>query len=450
MKVPDQDRSVFRAQRKMFSVTGILIILALIALNITIVVTADDVETMLVGTPTPTRTSNSYLLEAQALVGAGNLSAENGAIAAYKEALIYDPENIEAMVELARLQVYSSRLLTPEEGYARLLEALDTINTAAELAPENSDVHAIRALTLDWLATSSSTPFEEREGYLLDASNAASLAIQLDNNNALALAFRAEILADQLRFDQATQLAEQAVALEPNSMDTHRVYAYVLESTRYYSRAIEEYKVAASIEPNMTFLYISIGQNYRQLELYDQALEYFDRAASINKSLGIQDPLPYLAIAKTYTRQGEFFAAAINAEAALSFDPTNPDLYGQLGYIRFQSRNYEGAIPMLECAVVGCEVLYDDFFGVVPFLDATDDQLETLPRLQITGLPLNNGSVVYYYVYGSVLAAFNRCDEAEVILGKLEAAYGEDATIMSIVDESRQVCLLLQQQDNGE
>ena len=443
MKVPSQDY-LFRKRRKMFSVTGVLIIIALVALNITIVAIADDVETMVLGTPTPTRTSNSYLLEAQTLVGVGNLSAENGAIAAYKEALEYDPENIEAMVELTRLQVYSSRMLTPEEGYERLQEALETINHAAELAPENSDVHAIRALALDWLGTNTSTPFDETEGYLQEANSAATLALQLDNRNALALAFRAEIMADQLRFDLAAQLAQQAVELEPNLMDTHRVYAYILESTRYYSQAIEEYKRAAEIEPNMTFLYISIGQNYRQLELYDQALEYFDRAATINNTIGIQDPLPYLAIAKTYTRQGEFFAAALNAEAALAFDPTNPDLYGQLGYIRFQARNYEGAVPMLECAVEGCEVLYDDFYGVVPFLDATDTQMETMPHLTLEGLPLNNSSVVYYYVYGSVLAAFGDCDEAEVILNQLEESYGGDETIMSIVDESRQVCVLLQ------
>ena len=155
----------------------------------------------------------------------------------------------------------------------------------------------------------------------------------------------------------------------------------------------------------MTFLYISIGQNYRQLELYDLALEYFDRAASINKSLGIEDPLPYLAIAKTYTRQGEFFAAALNAETALSFDPTNPDLYGQVGYIRFQARNYEGSMPMLECAVQGCEVLYDEFFGVTVLSDATEEQLATSDRIQVEGLGLSNASVVYYYVYASVLAA---------------------------------------------
>lgn len=445
MKVPDHNRALFRKKGQMFTVTGVIVIVALIALNITIVTTADDLEMMLLGTPTPTRTSNSYLLEAQALRGSGNLGS---AIAAYQEALEFDPANVEALIELARLQTYYARLLTPNLGYDQLLAARENIDRAVELAPEDSNAHAIRALVLDWLATSTSTPFEEREALLLEATQAATQSLQLDNRNALAIAFRAEILADQLRFDQATQLAEQAVALEPNLMDTHRVLAYVLESTRYYSQAIEQYKAAAAIEPNMTFLYISIGQNYRQLELYDQALEYFDRAASINKNNGINDPLPYLAIAKTYSRQGEFFAAARNAEVALSYDYTNPDLYGQLGFIRRQARNFEGALPMLACAVVGCEVLYDEFFGVIPLIDATEEQLQSLERIEVTGLPLNNGSVVYYYVYASTLAAFNRCEESEPLHVELEDLYAGDETIMAIVAENRQVCRILAEEDN--
>lgn len=440
MRVPQSDRSVFRKTTQVFTVTGVLIMAALVVLIIAIVSLADDFELAVSGTPTPTRTSNSYLQEAQALFNAGNTFA---AIDAYNDALASNPENVQALADLARLQVYSSRMMTGENSYQALLDAYDSITRAVELEEDNSYVQAVYTLTLDWLATSSVTPPEDRQGYLAEAAEAAIYAVSLDSNNALALAFRAEVLADQLFFDVAFDLAEQAVELDPNLMDTHRVFAYVLESTKQYSRAIEEYKLAADIMPNMTFLYISIGQNYRHLNQYDLALEYFDRAATINATNGVQDPLPYLGIAKTYTRDGEFFAAAINAEKALSFDYFNPDLYGQLGYIRFQARNYEGAIPMLECAVIGCEILYDEFFGVIPFIDATDEQMEELETIRVEGLDLNNNSLVYYYVYGSVLAAFNRCEEAAVILDQVEGSYGGDELVMSIVNESRQVCRLL-------
>ena len=59
------------------------------------------------------------------------------------------------------------------------------------------------------------------------------------------------------------------------------------------------------------------------------------------------------------------------------------------------------------------------------------------------GLDLNNNSIVYYYVYGTELAAFNECDLAADILDQVEDLYGNDELVMAIVNESRQVCRLL-------
>jgi len=435
MRIP-KERPIFKARQPVFSVLGV-VLLALILLNLVALSNKEKIQQAILPTPFPTRTSNSYLLEGQAFFLAGNLDA---AIQAYSQALSIDSENIDILYELARVQVYSSKLLTPQDSHERLVEARETIEKAVAVDDRNSQVEAIRALVYDWSAFDSSITADEQEEFLAAASQSAELAMQLDNGNALAIAFRAEVMSDQLRFTQALQWAELAVSLEPNSVDTHRVYAYVLESTGNYSKAIEEYKLAAELMPNLTFLYISIGQNYRQLQLYDHALEYFDRAAKINENLDIHDPLPYLAIAKTYTRQGQFFAAALNAEVALSYNPTNPDLYGQLGFIRFRARNYEGAIPMLECAVDGCEVLYDETLGVIPLTDATDEQLATLSRLSVVGLPLSNGSLVYYYVYGSVLSAFNLCDRATEIFDLLRANYSGDELVMGIVQEGEYVC----------
>src|SRR4030042_250781 len=137
-------------------------------------------------------------------------------------------------------------------------------------------------------------------------------------------------------------------------MDPHRVLATVLEAWGYYRDAIDEYIKASEITPNLTFLTLRIGLGYRQLQVFNTALEYFERAATINEQLGVKDPLPYIAIAKTYAQQGEFFIASRNAEKALSFNATNADTYGQLGMIYVQARNYETALPALRCAVDGC------------------------------------------------------------------------------------------------
>ena len=437
MKVP-RAGSIFNESRPMIS-TLALVLIGLILFGLLIIdnINKGVIKPVGAAPPLPTRNALSYSQEGQAYFDSGDLDK---AIAAYQEGLAVDPENVTVLTELARLQTYSASLLTPERKKERLLEALDNINLAVELDDFDSDAHAVRAFVLNWNAGQAQSA-DERDQLLTESSKAANKAILLDVQNALAIAYRAETLADQLQIAQALQAARIAISLEPNLMDTHRVYAYVLESTAEYSEAIREYKIAAEIMPNLTFLYISIGLNYRQLNLYNEALEYFDRAATINSNLGIKDPLPYIAIGKTYSRQGEFFIAARNVERALEFDPTNPDIYGQLGVIRFRARNYEGSIPVFACAVEGCVVYEDPIQGImIPENDEDREEMAGLPAITVPGLALTNESVVYYYTYGSVLAALKQCEKALPILNLVQEQYANDDLIMSIIQESFFIC----------
>jgi len=394
-------------------------------------------------TPTPTRMPESYIMEAEAYFNAGKLDdpsnvivgkdtvSINDAIDAYKAALELDPQNAQAWAELARIQAYSSSMLRNDnERLTRLEEALESAERAVEIDPDNSTYHAIRAFVLDWLAFNPIVLTEERQSLLVEAEREASRAFQLDPENALALAYYAEILADQQRWLQAEKYAAQAVELDPSSMDTHRVYGYVLETLAQYNSAIQQYQEAARIAPNMTFLYIRIGQNYREgIKNPDRALEYFDRAAKINAQLGVQNPLPYIEIAKTYTQLGQFFAAGINAEKALEFDPTNAHTYGQLGLIYRRARNYEGANILLKCAVRGC----------------TAEENE-MGNTDVEGLPLTSLSVAYYYVeYGTNLAFLSRpnenyCPEALIVLEEVRSARPDDPILIGIIEDSEAIC----------
>lgn len=389
-------------------------------------VSTGDVQPLFLPTPTATRSVGSYRQEGAAFFEAGNLDL---AIQAYQDALAVDASDYLGWAELARIQTYSSSSLTQERKRARLAEARESAENALALAPEESMAHAAHAFTLDWSAGAAGSQ-AERQAFLAQANTAAIRAVQLDSNNVLALAYLAEIYTDQQQYTQAFQYANLALDADPNSLDTRRVYAYLLESTGDYANAIDQYVLASEISPNQTFLYISIGQNFRQLGLYDQALEFFDRAASINSVLGINDPLPYVAIAKTYSRQGEFFAAAANARRAIEFDPTNPDLYGQLGIIYHRSRNFESAIEVLQCAVTGC-----DSTERCTALNLTNcDEVEA--AISVEGLALDDATVLYYYTYGTVTASLELCSVSEPILDLLAVEYADDALVMSIVNES--------------
>jgi tetratricopeptide (TPR) repeat protein len=425
-----------------------------------------EIRPLFDATATPTRAPESYILEGDANFTAGNL---NAAIIAYREAVRVDPNNAEIWAKLARIQTYSSAfLITNEEKKARLLEALESADKAVELASDNSTAHAIRAFTLDWNANRNFHTTEEVQDFLAQAEQEALLAQQLDSKNPLALAYYAEILVDQQKWNQAELIMEQVFELPEAAewMDVYRVNAYVLETLGQYPLAISEYEKAIAIEPNFTFLYSSIGVNYRRLgydvaitrgieaarPVYEQSLEYFDKAVKINQQINVDDPGPYLSIANTYSQLGEFFIAARNVQTALEYEPNNADIYGQLGIIYYRSRNYEGSIFSLKCAIYGCS---GEESCLGRGLDKCYPDLDEKPA-DVQGLEISPNTIHYYYVYGSVLAALSRPAEnhcAEAMQTMQEVTTEIDAnqddykdgreTIVSIVEAGEEICASL-------
>lgn len=419
------------------------------------------IQPLFLPTPTPTRSTDSFAMEGDANFTAGNLDA---AIQAYREAVRVDPNNSQTWAKLARIQTYSSAfLITNDEKKARLLEALDSANKAVELAPDDSTAYAVRAFAHDWNANPNFYSTEEVQEYLRLAEQDALTALRLDNSNTLALAYYAEVLVDQQKWDQADFNIKQAIAQDDTLMDVHRVYASVLESFGQYNLAITEWDKAIAIEPNFTFLYLRAGANYRALAfdianpevarpVYEKSLEYFDKAVRINEQIGVKDPGPHLSIARTYSQLGEYFAAARNVQKALEYEPTNPDIYGQLGIVYFRSRNYEGSIFSLQCATYGCSG-EDSCKG--RGLEKCFPDLEENP-VDIQGQAISSNTIVYYYTYGSVLSALsrprdNKCGEAMKVMGDVRTELRENPddytdsqqTIISIVQAGEAICASL-------
>jgi tetratricopeptide (TPR) repeat protein len=389
-------------------------------------------------TLTPTRSAESYAFEGETHFTAGDL---NKAITAYNNATRLDPKNGKLWSELARIQTYSSNLLTTDKDrQKRLDEALQSADQASKVSPEDSTVWAIRAFVLDWNANNP-LDIDKKASYMTESEQNAVRALQLDNQNTLALAYYAEILVDQQKWDQSLQVITQAIAQSSERgeqiMDIHRVNAYVNESLGNYDVAINEYKEALKVTPNLTFLHISVGLNYRQLKQYDRAIEYFAQAATINENIGVRDSIPYLAIGKTYTQMGEFFIAARNVKKAIQYDPTSPDVYGQLGIVYFKSHNYEGSLDPLKCAIYGCDAATS---CAIRDCDSEKDE-----KITIQGMALSPNTVVYYYTYGSVLAGLHRksqpyCSEAVKVLHQVRQGFPDDKIILSIIQSSEEIC----------
>ena len=435
MYIPER-KPLFRKNVKKTNPYGVAVMLGIILVLVIVLrnLNQGEITPMFMPTPTPTRTLDSFAGEGEAYFGAGDLDKS---IEAYYQAVALDPGNAELQAELARILVYSSTLLNiDQERIDRLEEALITINNAVEITPEDSMVHTIKAFVLDWLAGNRVTQ-AENETLLNQAEQEAIYAIQMDNQNMLALAYYAEILVDQQKWIQAEQNINEAAARAPELMDVRRINGYVQESLGNYSLAISEYKEAIRINPNLTFIYLRIGANYRKLSQFDSALEYFDKAAVINEQLGVHDSIPYFSIATTYTQMGEFFSAGLNARKGLNYDPDNADAFGRLGIVYHRSRNYEGAILAFKCAVRGCTAEEG--------CEVRQCSPETDTMVAVEGLPLTAGTVDYYLTYGAVLSGMHRtsngfCEEGMNILRMVKADYSGDPIIMQNVVESETIC----------
>jgi tetratricopeptide (TPR) repeat protein len=444
-------RALFH-QRRTTNVYRLFVLALLIMAGAWLIIrlTSHEIANPFSPTPTSTRMIDSWVQEGEASFNAGDLPA---AITAYQEALRVDPNNAEIQAELARIQAYSSRLLSNDsDRLVRLTEALQSADQAKTLAPEDSNVLAFRAFVLDWNADPNlddlRTDGRTAARLLIEADQEALHAISLNSKNPLALAFYAEILIDQQKWTQAEPNILSALKLDSSGMDVHRVYGYYLESIRFYRQAIEEYQQALIANPNLTFLYISIGHNYRtlalslppgsqQTELYSQALASYAKAVRLNEQLKILDPSPYLAIAKTYAQEGQFFAAALNAQKAVELDPTNADLYGQLGNIYKRGRNFETAIIALQCAVDGCTAVESCL--------ARNGCPQGDPGVDVPPLQLSPRSATYYLDYGSVLAAFSpqkpsNCDAAVRVLTLLIQTYPADQIIVRNASDGLSIC----------
>ena len=441
-----EQKPLFRKPRHQSNPYRIAIMIGIVLVMLMILrsLNLGSISPMFTATATPTRTLASFAEEGETYFIAGDLEK---AIEAYKQAVALDPTNADLQAELVRIMVYSSTLITvDEQRLTRLNDALATINTAIEQEPDNSMVHAVKAFTLDWLSDPN-LGMEDRTGLLTEAEQQVIAAIQLDNQNDLALAYYAEILVDQQKWIQAEQNISQALERAPDLMDVHRINGYVQESLGNYTQAIAEYEEAIRINPNLTFIYLRIGANYRRLgakgeasinnPMYISALDYFDKAAMINEQLGVNDPIPYFSIATTYTQMGQFLQAGRNARKGLNFDPGNADAYGRLGIVYHRARNYEGAILAFVCSISGCTAEQScEVRQCTPDVD---------PMVAVQGLPLSAGTVDYYLTYGAVLAGMHRtvngyCEEAMRVMRMVRQDYSSDPIIMQNITESEAIC----------
>lgn len=338
-----------------------------------------DIAPLGVPSPTPTISPDTLIAEAEELFTLGKLLP---AVESYQKAIASRPNDPATYIMLARTLIFAGKYK----------EAQTSAEDALLLNPSNSMAFAVRAWALNF------------QSEYVEAERDILRALELDPNNALAHAYYAEILVDSGDdIEKAIEESKVALALAPNTIETHRARGYILEVTGNYEEAIAEYEAAMAINQNIADLHLAIGRNYRILGDNNKAVDYFAEADALNP----EDPLPDLYMSRTYATIGEFGKAMQYAESAVANNPADTNLRGNLGVMLYYNAYWSEAVEELGFVVKGG-------------LTKEGTQLE--PIQLVPNLPR---VAEYYYTYGYGLYRLNQCGEAlqiaQLIISRIPA-----------------------------
>lgn len=347
-----------------------------------------------VPTPTPTRSPESFVNQAQEYFQAGKLAQANEA---YKQAIASDPANPSNYIALARLQVF----------LGEYDQAVENAQNALLKNPNNPLGHAV----LGWALS-----FQGKYG---EAELEIKKSLASDPNLALAHAYYAEILMNQGDFglyDRAAEESKKALDLDPTSLEARRARGIVLLNTQNLDQAVEEFQAALAINKNIPGLHLYLGVTYRAMGELALAQEALLASYALNPT----NTTALTELSRAFFADGRYAQAAQYAEEAVKVDPADPRLHGNLGISYYKNNDYTNAIPALAFSVKG---------GV------TED------GVVVEGLPLDYGKVMeYYWYYGFALARSNRCTEAVPIFQALLTGVPNDEIAVYNATEGLALC----------
>lgn len=335
------DRKPPRYPRRGPSCLLVLFVTFGIAVSLYIIQNSEEVREAIMPTPTrePTRSATELAVLAE-------LSRDDGAneqaIDFYDQAIQNDPTNPEFYIRVVDLLVKNNESA----------RAVERAEQATVLDPENDAV---------WTAAAQAYLAEGNRLNDLGDQNAANLqyanaaqaarkAININPNNATALAYAAGgtvLQGDPEKYEQAQIFADDAVRLEPNNPVARYYMATVFTYQGRYDEAREQYVMGLEADPNDPSLFIGLAYNYYGTGSIPDALLSFEDAIAVDAN----NAEAYDGRAFMYLQLGDNPLAEQNALEATRLNPNVARAQGRLGEAYFRQNNYPEAIEALEKAV---------------------------------------------------------------------------------------------------
>jgi TolB-like protein/class 3 adenylate cyclase len=187
-----------------------------------------------------------------------------------------DAEDLALQCQAAVRNSAESLSKEAEAGFHRCERALDV---------DPNNVRALTVLSMKFWQPVSHNRSADPKGDLKRGDELVSQALALYPSSAYGHVFKAEILRDQGRLDEANAEAERALSLDPAAVDAYAQLGSDFSRMGQYEKSLEFFDKAIRLsprDPSLHYWYAGKAEAYFGLKEYDQTIEWERRAIAIN------------------------------------------------------------------------------------------------------------------------------------------------------------------------
>jgi len=326
--------------------------------------------------------TKSRIAEGNALLDNGKLAEANECYAA---ALLSDPHNVDARVNLGYVFLVQERYLDAERE----------LEQALRIDPDNADVNYMLG----------SIALERGEPELAASRFNRATVVRPDFEDAYGGLCRA--LFESNKLEEAKRAVTKGLALNSDSASFHCYLGNLLIIDRAFGEAIASFNKALSLVPNYPDALSGLGLALTGQGKLEEAIEKFEHALSINpKSAQI-----HYNLGLTLRAQGKLAAAIECYQRAYSIKPSMVGVSIELGRLHADQGRLDLAIESYQCALVHdpeSELANHNLGLAFKAQGKVDDAIIYYKR----ALTINPDFVDAHINLGSALQAQGRLDEA--------------------------------------
>ena len=226
-------------------------------------------------------------------------------------------------------------------------EAIASMDRALGLAPDSPNLHSLHVLAGRSLEALGRRPAAERR-FLR--------ALEIDPNNADALADLSRLRIAERRFDEADTYLRRAVEAGSGNAASLQDAAEALRKQGRFEDALKAYRAVLELDPDYAMAHAGMGDVFFRLGRYEAAIGALDRSLQLDPAQE-SAVVRLILMAKSMEKLGRAGAAVEHYERAVELEPGSAQALDHLASSRFGQKRYQEALSLYRTLL---EVLPDN------------------------------------------------------------------------------------------